>query len=93
MIHALRWSRGSSRPGDGERSFASFTTSSASAPRALLELLTFRKWKRAVLLLPPRAQYERCWAQYVAGDGAFEQVDSPASVLVARAPKPSRGNR
>jgi hypothetical protein len=46
-----------------------------------------------LLLLLPRAQYERRWAQYVAYDGAFERVDAPASVPGTRAPKPPRGNR
>jgi hypothetical protein len=45
------------------------------------------------LLLLPRAQYERRWAQYVVDDGAFERVDSPAAVPGARPPKPTRGSR
>ena len=31
-------------------------------------------------LLLPRAQYEQRWAQYVVDDGAFDHVDSPATV-------------
>jgi hypothetical protein len=45
------------------------------------------------LLLLPRVQYERRWAQYVVGDGAFERVDSAAPVRGARVSKPGRGGR
>ncbi|HEX7840796.1 MAG TPA: hypothetical protein VF469_25135 [Kofleriaceae bacterium] len=45
------------------------------------------------LLLLPRAQYERRWAQYVANNGAFDRVDSPASVQGTRVPGSSKGNR
>jgi hypothetical protein len=45
------------------------------------------------LLLLPRAQYEHRWAQYVIDNGAFERVDSPATVPGARPPKSTRGSR
>jgi hypothetical protein len=38
------------------------------------------------ILLLPRAQYEHRWAQYVGEDGAFERVDTPATVRGSRAP-------
>lgn len=42
------------------------------------------------LLLLPRAQYEHRWSQYVIDDGAFERVDTPATVRGTRTP-PVRG--
>ena len=45
------------------------------------------------LLLLPRAQYERRWAQYVASDGAFERADTPAKVIGTRTTRPTTGGR
>ena len=42
------------------------------------------------LLLMPRAQYERRWAQYVTAHGTFDCVDRPSKVAGTQATRPQR---